>query len=522
MDDVDALPLSYAEESYLFFVDSGQRNKLAYPTSNNYTITFDPPFTNVIGLDLLDATVPRTEYLLDHNTNYFVFRVEGQDWITLSLSPGDYDINQLMSFLTQAVDLYDNGATFVVTGSTDILTIENRLKFVCSKPFEINMSATTMRTVLGFSDGINASLAVNNYALSSAYTPGGPEYFASIPDTGNIVTAAAFAGPPPVLDSAPLTAPASQTFTCAGSGAFLGMTLFCTTIGSPSPGGLSATVTTASGNALVATASFELAPGALAPAAAVSAVGVAPLAQGVQYTVTLNATGVDRGNCYAISYTSPTVPRTDVPPNSFTSGNTVYSSAVMCCTVTQGITSHVLIAPGIFNLTGQRYVTLHCPQVESHLYRGRTYDPFSYGLARIPLTGFGIGEAAFDFASVPKRRFSPLARLAELTFHFVRPDGTDYDFKGVDHTLTLVAHYYVPPVNRPPASLFRNYEPDPLKFRVDQLRKQEETENERRRRMYNRGLEWTNEHGGAAVVTALDTPTWAQAWRDVGSNVGSR
>ena len=519
MDDVDVLPTAYAEESYLFFVDSGQRNKAAYPTSNNYSITFDPPFSKVTGLDLLAATIPRTEYLLDHNSNTFVFRTQGQDWITLNLDPGDYNINQLMSFLTTAINQYDDGASMNITGVTDILTIKDRLKFVCSTPFEIDMTATTMRTPLGFNDAINASLASGNYAIPPEYTPGGPEYFASIPDTGNVVASAAFAGPPPVLDAVTLTVPATQTFTCAGTGEMVGMSIFATTIGSPAPSALSAAVATATGNTLVATASFELAPGALAPAAAVSVAPVTPLQAGVQYVVTLGPTGADANNCYAINYTSPTIARTDVPATGgFTSGNTSYGSAVMCCTVSQGTTSYILSAPGIFNLTGQRYVTLRCPQVESQLYRGRSYDPFSYGLARIPLSGFGIGQQSFDFSSVPKRRFSPLARLAELSFRFVRPDGTDYDFKGVDHTMTFVVHYYVPPVAKPPASFFRNYEPDPLKFRVEQLQNKDEAEYERRRQLYTRGIDWTQPTAAGraqqAGQAAAAQPSWVDAWRN--------
>ena len=514
MNDVDALPDAYVEESYLFFVDSGNRNKQAYPTSNNYSITIDPPFTNVTGLDVLDATIPRTEYLLDHNANTFVFRIVGHDWITLQLGVGDYNINQLMSFLGGAVDLFDSGASFSVTGVTDILTINNRLKFVCSQPFEINMTATTMRTALGFNDGINASLAAGNYAISPDYVPGGSEYFASVPDTGNVVSTPAFGGPPPVLDSVPLTAAATQTFTSAGSGDMQGMSVFCTTVGNPPPTAMAAAVTTAGANALVASVNFTLTPGELAPSTAVSVAPVRPLVQGESYKVTLQPTGTDAGNCYAVSYTAPTVPRTDVPANGFVSGNTVYASGVMCCTITQGITSHVLLAPGIFNLTGQRYLTLRCPQIESHLYRGRPYDPFSYGLARIPLTGFGIGQASFDFASVPKRRFTPLARLAELSFQFQRPDGTDYDFKGVDHTLTLVCHYYVPPIPRTPATFYRHYEPDPLKFRLQTQQQGSEEDYARHRQKYLRGIEWTDQagrHGRAPQRVAGQD--WSASWQ---------
>ena len=488
MDDVNVLPTAYTEESYLFFVDSGQRNKLLYPTSNNYSITISPPFTNVTGLDLITATIPRTEYLLDHNANNFVYRIQGGGWKTLVISPGDFNIQQLQAGLTQAIGLTDGGAGVSVTGVTDNLDVSSRLKFVCSEPFEIDMTGTTMRSVLGFNDPISPGLAAGNYAIPAEYAPGAPEYFASIRDSGNAVASTVYQGPNAVLDAAGLSSPAMQTFTALGSGEVTGMSVSCFSVGSPAPAVLSPVVTNMQSNAVVATLTVPLAQGAVFPAVSNACVAVAPLQAGAQYSISLPAIGADSGNTFAVAYTSPAGGQSS---NSFTSGSTVYATGMMCCSVTAGSAPNVILAPGVYNLTGQRYITLKCPQIESHLYRGRPYDPFSYGLARIPLTGFGIGSASFDFASVPRRRFSPLARLSELSFQFVRADGSDYDFKGVDHTLTFVCRYYVPPVAPVPASLLRNYEPDPRKFAIQRLQQREDEEWERQRRQYLRGAEAT-------------------------------
>eukprot|EP00873_Tetraselmis_striata_P043953 jgi/Tetstr1/464217/TSEL_009022.t1 len=56
---VDSFPLS---------IDSSLRDKRIYPTPAEYEINFDTPFTNVVGFDVLDATIPNTMYVVDtHN-----------------------------------------------------------------------------------------------------------------------------------------------------------------------------------------------------------------------------------------------------------------------------------------------------------------------------------------------------------------------------------------------------------------------------------------------------------------------
>lgn len=66
--DIDYLKDIGKIDSFPLSIDSSKRNKLIYPRPAEYEIEFDTPFTNVVGIDVLDATIPNTMYIVDeHN-----------------------------------------------------------------------------------------------------------------------------------------------------------------------------------------------------------------------------------------------------------------------------------------------------------------------------------------------------------------------------------------------------------------------------------------------------------------------
>ena len=69
MDDAYALKTSGVETSFLFAIDSAMRDKIAYPTPSDYYIPFPQSFRNVCAIDLVDASVPRTEYSVESYSN---------------------------------------------------------------------------------------------------------------------------------------------------------------------------------------------------------------------------------------------------------------------------------------------------------------------------------------------------------------------------------------------------------------------------------------------------------------------
>ena len=65
------------------------------------------------------------------------------------------------------------------------------------------------------------------------------------------------------------------------------------------------------------------------------------------------------------------------------------------------------------------------------------------GLAKFTLAVMGYGETRMDF-SAPVREFHPIGKLTQMTFRFERPDGSLYNFRGINHTITFNIRYYTP------------------------------------------------------------------------------
>ena len=124
-------------------------------------------------------------------------------------------------------------------------------------------------------------------------------------------------------------------------------------------------------------------------------------------------------------------------------------------------TTQQVVAPGLYDLTGVRYVTVECKELTSHLFRSRAYDRWTAGLGVVDLGVFGYQNQSFDYTSYPARECHPFT-LRKLTLSFVCPDGSLYDFKGIDHLLTFVIRYYTPRQDVGQVSMLnRHYDPDP-------------------------------------------------------------
>lgn len=101
-------------------------------------------------------------------------------------------------------------------------------------------------------------------------------------------------------------------------------------------------------------------------------------------------------------------------------------------------------APGIFNLIGEPYIVLRCPEIEQNSFRSLSFMKNSLGLAKINLGIVGYTEKRFDYSSVPAREFHPIGKFSRMTVRFETASGRLYDFKGVNHTLTFAVRYYEP------------------------------------------------------------------------------
>jgi hypothetical protein len=105
-----------------------------------------------------------------------------------------------------------------------------------------------------------------------------------------------------------------------------------------------------------------------------------------------------------------------------------------------------LVAPGLVNLLGERYVILRCKEIESHLLGSLAYTSFTPGIGMFKLAAAynDITNLRFDFVNLIRKPFHPIGKLPKLTFRFETSSGKLYDFKGVNIQMLLMLKFLVP------------------------------------------------------------------------------
>lgn len=89
------------DKHFLSF-DSSQRNPVRFPNPNDYVETLFNEIKNVLYVKLLDCQIPVSDFNVNEFNNGFVLTDNGVDY-PVTLPPGDYDSNKLITELTSAV-----------------------------------------------------------------------------------------------------------------------------------------------------------------------------------------------------------------------------------------------------------------------------------------------------------------------------------------------------------------------------------------------------------------------------------
>lgn len=405
MEDVEFLRKQAKEESYLFVVDSAKRDKSAYPTPSEYTIQFNAPFKNVIGMELLDASIPRSEYLVDTWCNTLVYAVNNGPKLTMTVPAGDYNLLQLcekMSELLLGVSAEPVSAPYAQT---------SRLRFISSLPFTLYLNESTMRRQLGF--------AGTEKTVSSALA-------------ADATTTRAFQGPFPGFDIVRVQ-PGTvirQAFVPTETGTAFSVVVYLDQTTS------SAVTVSIVDDAGTSYGTATIVPGAQSEARVSNA--SSPLVAGTEYFLVLTSVG---GADVYTNLPADTMAYADQA--SSTAGPWTATEFAVACEVFTGVDRYELESTHLVDLTGVRYVMVRCPEIETYLYRERAYEPLYAGLGMVKLGTNGVREQRFDFVSFPARTLvTPLGKLSSITIRLEKPDGTVYNSRGIDHALVMVIRYY--------------------------------------------------------------------------------
>lgn len=202
IDDVDYLKQNSIKQNYLFLVDSKDRDRNAYPTPSEYTVTFTIPFQNVVGFQLIEASIPRTMYNVDirnnslsffiHDSNFSISNLHTSNYIgadgSRTVDIGDYTIQTLVTALNGYVNndptlplvlqMYVNNdsnhpaglATIIAESVSNPPEVKNLIRFRCPYPFVIDMANSSIAETLGFDLYVQPNTEITKPILEQRYT----------------------------------------------------------------------------------------------------------------------------------------------------------------------------------------------------------------------------------------------------------------------------------------------------------------------------------------------------------------
>jgi hypothetical protein len=409
MEDVRFLRENAHEDSYLMVVDSARRNTAAYPSPNEYSVDFQNPFKNVIGLDLLDVQLPRSEYTVEEGKNSLEYSVDDGAKRIVTVDPGDYNLIQLCEELT--LRMKDVAAE----PHSNPYTKTSRIRLFSKYPFELRASKSTLAKSIGF----------NNTTKTF--------YSVSAPGSGTRI----YTGPFPESSTQLLTESKvlRQSFVATSAGPVARIVVYADQGGSP----FTARIVDANGT----TMAISTIEAGNTEAAGVNSEQDIVLGETYylvleyapnppQYLGTTVFVGTPSDGVSAESAAS-----TDGPWTQLVSGDAV------CGEVWVDALRYEITSPGLVDLTGEKYVLIRCPEIESFMHRDRAHEKNHPGLGMVRLGTNGFQEQRFDFVSFPARKLTnPIGKLSQLTFRLEKADGTLYNARGLDHMLTLVVRYY--------------------------------------------------------------------------------
>lgn len=187
IEDIHYLYKHSSKENIVLLIDSSRRNLKHWPTPSEFVVEFPEPFKNVIGVEVLNASIPRTTFVVDthngllqlfsftYNVNNLNVRSVEDAFREYNLPPNDFSTGeQMISSLTTLMREKDN--TFVVDANildldADIdISQKGFVKLTSTKsPFIFDSLRSTISKTLGFSMLSRKDVGQGLYTLKSDF-----------------------------------------------------------------------------------------------------------------------------------------------------------------------------------------------------------------------------------------------------------------------------------------------------------------------------------------------------------------
>ena len=462
IEDIDFLKGNSDIDSAVVYIDSTKRDRRFYPQAEEYTLSFDQPFRNVVGFEVLDASIPTTMWNVD-KYNYTIA-------ITKCSVPST-NINQSLASsyfneLCQVTDFFPLFERQHVVGDL----VENFALVVDAETFDsldlaVQISDTIATPYFMFKRYVMTDTSVQvmprNFSDSTFYTftYHGIDYYVSTIDDPIIL----------ILQQNNF----HVTINDNGNYDIIYFERY--------------NIRDVDYNSIIAINAFILKIENFYKS----------IVQGNYDITTLKQTLNDAFTTAAISFTSSVQPDRkqgiyviscpayivinanigllikqlgfDTYPvesqSSLYKHITVGSNQLVFCSIYKSAyLNFSLKAPGIVNLSGYRYIIMRCKEIEDHLLGSNAYTQFSpgIGLFKLAAATADITHLRFDFVNLVRKPFHPIGKLSKLSVRFEVRDGLTYDFKGVNHQILFVLKFLVPKNHqRSTRSILNpNYNPD--------------------------------------------------------------
>lgn len=477
VEDIDFLKKNSIKENFVFIVDSKQRDRRAYPDASEYVVEFEAPFRNVIGLNLVDASIPRTMYNIDVYNNEISYYIYNTGEITdttlfqkVALETGDYTIQTLIVELNAKLKMAVNDVVIGITASSmsNPPDIKNRIQFKCPYKFAFDMRNSTISETLGF-DG-HVRKASENYDI----VPGidNPQLFHSSHfafDKKND-SYTMFEGPKGVIRTLNLfEGKIAQKFYVPYPTNVVKVYAALNDIGEVA----FSIQDDVSGTAL-ATGSIvtSFVDGSYSDS---SDLAYKFLEGDKYYWIVFSKTESDLKMFYNDVLT------TDMTLKTYKNNEWMALEGYqLSIRIDVADDYNRIRAQGIYSLVGERYIILRCKEIEENSHRSLSYTKNPTGIAKFTLGIVGYSEERLDYASVPSREFHPIGKLSRLTLRFETQKGQLYDFKDVNHTLTFSIKYLeaVGKTEFTSSIINSNYNGDFMKYQYSQEEQEEDSDDQ--------------------------------------------
>ena len=105
---------------------------------------------------------------------------------------------------------------------------------------------------------------------------------------------------------------------------------------------------------------------------------------------------------------------------------------------------YYIISPGMVCFTGEKYILMRSKEIEEHSFGSLAYTNNNLGVAKFRTNSIGFNDEKLYITKIPIREFHPIGKLSQLSIRFETSTRKLYDFKGINHNITLAIYYYEP------------------------------------------------------------------------------